>query len=348
MGRNRRATSVNGRGLTRQEPRSHTLRGFFALQCHQVRTFVSGLSWAPPDAPRIDRFFFTEADYLMWRAIDRHGPLPSHYLIDFQKEVRSAATHIKNRLTELCRGSREQGVLLRAPEQQFAQFNAHARHKVYELTPASRLLLAERGMLGRHSPGTSHHWLHQLMQACVTASIELAATERGYTFITRDQIFAHAQCPEATRKARNPLAIPITSTTHLIPDDVFGLYVPDRGYQFFLLEIDRNTESIERKELGQTAFGRKLDAYRDILEERIFARWFGFQKCSVLTVTTNATHAENILDNVRKTQSPTLARRFAIAVQPDFGRNWRVPPEVLPLLNEPWLTATGTRDITAA
>jgi hypothetical protein len=67
---------------------------------------------------------------------------------------------------------------------------------------------------------------------------------------------------------------------------------------------------------------------------------------SVLTVTTNATHARNILAFIEKRNEPKYADRFAFASEPSFGANWRVPREVLSyLLDEPWLTPVGAKDI---
>ena len=65
----------------------------------------------------------------------------------------------------------------------------------------------------------------------------------------------------------------------------------------------------------------------------------------MLTVTTNGTHARNILDFIDRQNDPKYAERFAFAFEPSFGANWRVPKIVLNLLNEPWTTVSGTKDI---
>jgi hypothetical protein len=131
----------------------------------------------------------------------------------------------------------------------------------------------------------------------------------------------------------------------LIPDDLFGLEYLGRGFRFFAVEIDRNTESIERKATGYNTWGKKVAAYSELLESRLYRQWWGIPNLSVLTVTTNATHARNILDYIEKQRCP-FANRFALHVETDFGANWRVPKAVLAnVLGGPWFTTAGPRDI---
>jgi hypothetical protein len=68
----------------------------------------------------------------------------------------------------------------------------------------------------------------------------------------------------------------------------------------------------------------------------------------VLTVTTNVQHAQNLLAYVTKTAG-SAAGRFAFAVEPAFGANWRVPPATLNhLLDGPWITSVGPKHFGAA
>lgn len=300
------------------------------------------LRFAPPD-PQVNRLMLTNPDILMFEAINRHGPLPSHYLYEFTKHLRRDKSHLLNRLTEFYNGDAG-GQFLTRPPQQFAGFEARYQHMVYGLAPRAEAFVE------RH-PSRRDPFLHQLMTACVGASFELTAKEKGLRYISRDKILARPKCGDA-KDAPNPMALPlpgIGKNASLIPDDLFGLEGQDEQgawYRFFAVEIDRNTESIERRNLEQTAFGRKVANYVTVLQNRLFNSWWGIPNLTVLTVTTNATHAINILDHIKKNAPPKQAERFLIQTETDFAANWRVPKTVLTrLLGEPWNTPTGTKDI---
>lgn len=308
------------------------------------------LRFAAP-SPRVKRIVLTEPDYQVFQLIDRHGPLPSHYLYEYTKGLRRNQIAFQKRLTEFYNGD-ALGPYLERPQQQFAAFNAHCQHVVYDLAPRARLALSERGLLSRVSPRRTDPFLHKLMSACVGASIELSARSVGARYISREQIFLHPSCPQATRDASNPMALPLPGLDRrtLIPDDLFGLrYRGADGqklYRFFAVEIDRNTESIERKNLDTNTFGHKIGAYLTVLRSGLYRSYWGLPNLHVLTVTTNATHALNIMDFVRRQKDAQFEDRFGFQVDTDFGANWRVPKGLLtPLLTEPWTTPNGSKDI---
>lgn len=300
------------------------------------------LRYARP-SPLVRRIVLTEADYLLFEAINRHGPLPTHYLYEFTKHIRRDYTHLQNRLTEFYNGDTN-GPWLTRPPQQFAGFEARYQHVVYDLAPRAKIALAERGTTTRFGPRRTDPFLHQLMQACIASSLELCAPSKGLRYIPREEILTHPKCPRLTRDAHNPMAIPISGLGQkaLIPDDLFGLEYPSVGFRFFAMEIDRNTESIERRNLKQRAFGAKIAGYLDILRRQTYRTHWGVPNLHILTVTTNSTHARNILEYVEKQGDPKYADRFAIASESSFGAGWRVPKDVLSkLLDEPWLTISG-------
>ena len=307
------------------------------------------LRFAPPQ-PLARRLVLTEADLLAFAAIDRHGPLPTHYLYSFTRHLRRDYSQLQNRLTALYNGTRVQPPWLVRPPQQFAGFQARYQHLVYDLAPPARLALGERGGLRRWSPKPTDPFLHRLMGACVGASLALGARARGLRYIGREEILSHPNGARA-RASMNPLAIPLPGLGEsrlLVPDDLFGFEYPGAGYRFFAVEIDRNTESIERKRLGQTAFGRKVTGYLQLLHGQGYRDWWGIPNLNVLTVTTNDVHARNIIGYLGKQNEPAYAGRFAFACAPDFGANWRVPKGMLDLLDTPWRTAAGEWDISRA
>ena len=130
----------------------------------------------------------------------------------------------------------------------------------------------------------------------------------------------------------------------LIPDDLFGLHYPGIGYRFFAVEVDRCTESIERSRDAKGTFAAKIAAYQEVLTARRYREWWGIPNLTVLTVTTNLGHAANLVEHVRRPGQH--GDRFAFAVEPSFGANWRVPKQVMGhLLDRPWMTASGTKSI---
>lgn len=288
--------------------------------------------------PKDDAFTLTERDLALFEAIHRHGPLSSNYLFEFARRFNGSELHLKHRLTKLFHGLNDGTYFLERPPQQYQSLLARAQHSIYDLAPAAKILLSEAGRLSPYVPERTDHFLHRFMAACVSSSIELTCRKAGIRYIHRHEIFSHERCPERTRRASNPLSIPASGTC-LIPDDLFGL---DYGgkYRFFAVEIDRNTESIERRSLVQSAFARKIKGYLDILESRAFREVWGVPALLVLVVTTNATHMANIVRHVRDTGSPH-AEKFLFQAKPEFGINWKIPSVLNGLLTGPWMR-TGT------
>jgi|SRR5579871_573573 len=283
----------------------------------------------------------TEADYALFDALYRHGPLPSHYLYEFAKHRRKHPKDHQARLTQLFHGT-PAGHFLTRPKTFFDSFEARYQPMIYDLHPRAIAALSERDRLPDYIPSRDDHLLHRFMGACVGASIELAAKEAGLRYITKSEIFVHPKCPDATRTAPNPLAIPFWDT-RLVPDDIFGIEYADGSFLFFAVEIDRNTESIERKDLSQNAYGLKLKGYLEIMREQLFKTRWGLPNLVVLTVTTNARHMRNMMDYLNKQDDPRLHKWFLFKAKPDFGTNWRVPKDVMrDLFTEPWQRANGS------
>lgn len=290
------------------------------------------LRFAPPQ-PKGEFIRITERDICAFEAINRHGPLPVHYLHHFAK---GGLATLKRKVSRLTHGTTYDAPYLHRPEQQWASIDGKFQPNIYDLTPRALAVLAERGarLNNRTDP-----FLHRFMAATVTASVEIAATRSGYMYADLARLLAHDKCPEPTRKAPNPLAI-WTSGKHVVPDGIFGLQ-KDRP-SFFAVEIDRRTESIN-SDTSKTAFGRKLYGYLDILENRTYRAHLGIPNLTVLTITTNAVHLNHMLDFYHSLNAPQWARHFLFKSIPNFGANWRVPPVMYGLFNDPWTAADGNQ-----
>lgn len=260
------------------------------------------LRFAQPDPSDEDTIVPQEEDLRQWAAISRHGPLPLTYLAQFSSRKNFA--NLQRRYTRFYHN----GYLSR-PARQFESFHARYSYLVYDLTPKARALLGDRAC--PLPPARTASFVHQLMQACFTSSLELA---QGDAFISRDQLLT-----------RPNLAIEI-GTSKVIPDDVFAIRQEDGRKQFYLLEIDRNTESIERNTGSYNTWKKKVELYDQALDGGLKRAW-GIPKATVLVVTTNDTHAQNIREYVEK--NSRFADRWKFASEPTFGLNWRVPKEPL-------------------
>jgi len=290
------------------------------------------LRFAPPQ-PKGGFIKITERDIRSFEAINRHGPLPVHYLHEYGK---GNLANLKKKLTKLCHGTIHDTPYLYRPEQQWASLEGNFQPNIYDLTPRALAVLAERGtrLTNRTDP-----FLHRFMGATVNASIEIAAKRRGYTYADLARLLAHKGCPEATRTLPNPIAIP-TFGKHVVPDAIFGIQQDKPS--FYAVEIDRRTESIS-SDTAKTAYGRKIHGYLDILENNTYRAHLGIPNLSILTVTTNALHLQSMLNFYYSLNAPKYAHHFLFKSVPGFTANWRVPKIMYDLFNEPWIAADGSQ-----
>lgn len=267
------------------------------------------LRFAPPDPRDHEVIYPQDADLRQWAAISRHGPLPITYLAPFC--ARTSRANLQRRYLKFY----QLGWLVR-PQRQYASFHARYSPLIYDLGAKAKADLGNRGCplpASRSAP-----FVHQVMQACVTASLELPAPEIGLAFESRDKFVAGS------------LAVQL-SIGKLVPDDIFALRREDRKRRHFALEIDRNTESIQRTNSGPNTWKRKIDAYDELFRRELHKQW-GFPRCSVLVVTTNPTHAKNLKAFVGS--NSRYPDRFLFAVEEAFGANWRVPKDLLRTIDE--------------
>jgi hypothetical protein len=293
------------------------------------------------------RIVLQEADYRILEALDCHGPLPATYLFEFIKPLRSNYTGHQKRLCQLYNETNTPhgAPYLTRPPQQGASFNARYQPLTYDISRAGRMALAERGTLQRHVAPRTDPMQHRFMNACVTASIRLAAERTGIDYVPLERIIAHDSCPATTKAAKNPLHLRVSGKS-LIPDDLFGLgypTAPTRTYRFFALEVDRGTESLDRTDLSQTSYGGKLPLYIEMLRRHTFHDRWGIPNLLVLTVTTGPQRMRNMIEHLAElTRSePRLRARFLFKWQTNFAHHWTVPPIMSDLVSSPWERPAG-------
>jgi len=297
------------------------------------------------------RVEITERDLEIFKLLKRYRYLRSTFIHAFVGG--KSETRFKERLGHLY----HEGGYLNRPPQQWQYANARYMPVVYENGAAAHDALRRHVLLGAETVtwlGTSRHGGHRnlahgLMICDVLASIELGArSTAGLRFISWEEIIAKA--PEKTRAAEIPFRIPVTIpgdmqgrniTFGLLPDGLFGLeYTRGEGkaYRFFALEADRSSEPVNRHDLLQSSYRKKLLAYREIVANRLYKSHLGLPNLFVLTVTMNERHMYNIMALLGELAgaSSTL---FLFKTAPALGDFRKAPVPNPALLTEPWQRA---------
>ncbi len=289
----------------------------------------------------------TERDVLWFQALQRHGPLPSHYLIEFTRHIRRSETRSLERLRDLYHegNTPHGGPYLDRPRGQWSALSKFLP-AVYENTPLAERALVERGLIRVTTAPQRRLYHHRLMVACITASIELAARQdSSLRFISEEEILA--------RSPNRSLAIPcrVSYTNRrtgksqqldapLIPDAVCGLEYTAKGgkfYRFFMVEADRSHEPVRRADLRETSYLRKMLQYREVIGNGGYRTHFGMKSAMLLlTVTTNIRHMRTIMEMAGEIAGRDCCFCLLFATLPEFGDQLRTPDPCYRLLTEPW------------
>ncbi len=119
---------------------------------------------------------------------------------------------------------------------------------------------------------------------------------------------------------------------YVVPDGLFGIAYQDGDarptYRFFALEADRGTMPIARSDRKQTSYLGKLAAYDEIIARQIHKTHWGIPNLLVLTVTTSAARASEIVGKLPDGRPAFLFKAIE-------GRALSAP--ALHLLLEPWM-----------
>ena len=242
-------------------------------------------------------------------------------------------THLKDRPEEVLgrdlpgsvRGASEHRSILEdgagfRPKRQRDANDSKSQCLVYQLTDDGKRAIEPFP----YPPTVSNGFVHDLMAACFVSSVELATRNDDNTF--------------------RPRPGKLTSEKFdLTPDDLFGLKYADGRTRWFAVEVDRNTESLDR-------LAKKLSDYNQMLRDKAFHTRWGIKNLNVLILTTNKRHMQNIMALVPANVDKQYHNRFKFAYEPIFGTRgdaeeesyWRVPKYLLTWLYETeWLTTEG-------
>jgi hypothetical protein len=214
---------------------------------------------------------------------------------------------------------------------------AHWQHLIYDLTDHARTALRRKSTLVIERE--SEHPLHRFMGACVTASLKVYIESRLLEYHDLYQILCHEKCPQTTRELVNPLAIPRESDKDeklynrdgkkiehaIIPDHLFAVQGDSTRVTFYVIEIDRGTETT--KDTSRTSLGRKFKHYDTALDKRSFEKHFGFPGIIKVLIVTNSKHRrDNLARYYKKHGKHPDDLLFSYTQGHDFDYGWRIPP----------------------
>lgn len=114
-----------------------------------------------------------------------------------------------------------------------------------------------------------------------------------YRIVRRDELLAGA--PQATAHAKNPFAWLTRFTWNqerhnmsIVPDAIFAIEDTSRpagsNRMNFFVEIDKGTMPVDRRDIKQTSFLRKMYSYADTFERKLHTERFGMSNFRVLTI----------------------------------------------------------------
>ncbi len=129
---------------------------------------------------------------------------------------------------------------------------------------------------------------HTLAVADVIVAIELSCRKRGVELIDyREDSPGGFKWSVAVQHGG------ATASVGVVPDRVVGIKTGTETRWFFV-EVDRATMPVERNNLKQSSFGRKLLAYHETWRQRVLKD--SFPRFQVLTVTTTPERVKNLVE----------------------------------------------------
>lgn len=303
--------------------------------------------------PTGKRIIFKEkADVLgLFAPLQRHGILPSHYLLEFRKLLGGCVNRNEgqHRLGDLYNedNTPHGGPYLNRPADQFPPGEVHLQSIVYNLDAAAYRALG--GARHQYASQADKGWYdHQLMTACITASMELATLKHGTVYGGQEAIFTHKHFPEASKTLARPIELnlgtrttfhketgkPLATKTTIIPDQLFKItYPPKNNAKIFVLEADRATEDLE------TVY-EKLRRWVYVLDHDIDRKQWGTLSLIVMIYTTDEYRMRKFMAKLKTLTEDTDP--FLFQFDPQFSRSWHVPPILYDVYEKPYYRADGS------
>jgi len=285
-------------------------------------------------APTVAPMQVTERDRQIIRLVHRHRFLRSPQIAALMND---SSQQLLRRLQLLY----HHGFLERPRAQIDYYHQGGSRSLVYGVgNKGGALLQRELGVsLPKLSWGEKNHTVrgmffeHAILVSDVMVALELACRETEHVrLLTEDELPNQAKM----RGERQPFQWKVKINSGLkpgvIPDRVFALEFPNQTGEtnrvYFFLEADRGTMPVNRRNLSQTSFYRKLLAYEATWSQSIHRTKFGFNRFRVLTVTTSAARVNSLVEACSKLERGhglfLFADRSILAKPSDiFSPKWK-------------------------
>ena len=262
-------------------------------------------------------------DIVWLSALQTHGTLPSTYLHAFGGGSYKGSLE---RLKQLYHS----GYVTR-PRDQRRSDRANYQPVSYQIADKGWGILERKGLMDTYTASFHGHTLHQFMVSCLTASIHLACRSHGLIYLSQEDILSDARC------TRKELSLPYNGSI-IKPDQLFGIKYADDKVRFFAVEAERAEKSMMRYE-------EKLRPYDAIIQSRIFRQEWGIPNMRVLVFTATNNRIRRMMEPLDGLFNPD---HFLFRHKQQFEEQWIVPPVMSDMLEEPWITTTGTFDISRA
>ena len=279
-----------------------------------------------------ERVQLTDRDFLWLQALHDHGALSSRSLHALTEDTCKSLKATQRRLMILANEENTPfgGKLLERPFQQNATYNARANFLMYDLAPASKRALQERGTWSDNRPASRNPWAHSAMTSAITSAIAIGCKKHGFTYMPQHELLDRAGTELRATVPYKWNGEPKTGV--LIPDALFAINYGGK-YRAFVVEADRGTEPGEPSSDQRKSFKKNILQYENFISKGLYKKQYGFEKVGlmVLTVTTSPTRTKRFKEIIREVQGDTTYHLVQTAEEFSL---WFRPPDVLHRLYE--------------
>lgn len=233
------------------------------------------------DACRIE---LTQRDLQIVSEVGRHRFLQSHHLALL---LRGSPQHLIRRLGKLYHVG-----LLERPLGQILIRSRVAPSLAYCLTARGRRCLQDSNFesvpsaprMRATSGGLS--LAHALRLSDILVAFRHAAAQNGGSYLSpEDWPGGQAKATASARNFRWPVRIDESlSKRWIIPDGAFALSWHDDEAKYFVLEVDRGTMPVVRRDVHQSSFQRKVALYKETRRQGVLWKMFQVPAFRVLIV----------------------------------------------------------------
>jgi hypothetical protein len=204
----------------------------------------------------------------------------------------------------------------------------HWFFRIYSKTPKANKALRAYGHIPIDRQEASEFW-HQVMIDDILLSIEAHCRRHDLTFTDEHDIL-QGQTRELPTRISYTFEDGHTEEREIAiePDALFAI-----NGRYFALEADRVHEPIRAETLKRTSYFRKILQYRDVFKNRTYERVWRIPGLTVLNVTINPRHAQNIADYMRDGLKYKASWMLFGAI-PELASTRHAPTPNLPLFGD--------------